>query len=33
MRTLEQIQKIKQGQGDPYSIRDVVLINITMVAL
>ena len=24
MRTLEQIQKIKQGQSDPYSIRDVV---------
>jgi|TARA_B110000908_G_scaffold33265_1_gene39784 hypothetical protein len=27
MRTLEQIQKIKQGQGDPYSIRDVVDVN------
>ena len=24
MRTLEQIEKIKQGQSDPYSIRDVV---------
>ena len=27
MRTLEQIQKIKQGQSDPYSIKDVVDVN------
>ena len=27
MRTQEQIQKIKQGQGDPYSISDIVDVN------